>query len=148
MAWAISLHYVWVEAVHAEVLVPSGAREPWLNLTCKMAGEDKFAGHMTALTQQKLQCSGGRAASSLLMHFPFTFTAVLQGLQQRQLPRVGVSQRHWGAVVPGGWCCCALLLPLGFLLPALWSREVVSLRGWFSSIKNSILSSGTLLAED
>lgn len=99
MAWAISLHYIWVEAVHAKVLVPWGAREPWLNLTRKMDREDKFvAGQMTALTQQKLQCSGGGlpwACKYIFLYF--SFIALSQALQQRHLPSVLGSWKHWGA---------------------------------------------------
>lgn len=132
MAWAISLHYLWVEAVHAKVLVPWGVREPWLNLTGKMDSEDKFvARQMTALTQQKLQClRGGLPLACKYIFLSFPFTAVLQALQQRHLP--SVSQRHWGAVpvcggsrvVLGGAVLLCTSVPSlwVFIPPARWFR--------------------------
>lgn len=118
MAWAISLHYIWVEAVHAKVLVPWGAREPWLNPTHKMDSEDKFvAGQMTALTQQKPQCLGGGLPWASKYIFPFfffhcsltSFAAKASACCSLFLKALRCSTRLWCQLGCAGWYWFALL---------------------------------------
>ena len=160
MAWAILLHYIWVEAVHAKVLIPWGAKEPWLNLTHKMDSEDKFvAGHMTALTQQKPQCLG-EGCLKPVNTFSFLFLSLLscelcsKGICPVLLFPKGTEVQH-PSVVPVGLCwamlvCSALWCKVfGFSSFQLYgSEQIVSSGGQFSSIKSSVLSPGILLSED
>lgn len=148
MAWAISVHYIWVEAVHAKVLVPSGAREPWLNLAEWPVKTSLLQGRWQLWLNRN--CSAqGKGCLEPVNAFFFSFSAVFAALQQRQVSCVGV----WGAVVPAGLCWVMLLCSW---LPWLWAfscqlcgpEQIVPLRGWLSTIKNSVLSFGILLAEN